>query len=513
VHTSLGRKLLLSTAGILAFLLCAAFLLLERYQAEAWADHLYSQSLAYARIASPELLKRFRGSFPPDAVEGAGVTPEFLALNRDLMQFMLMTPSGRRLYVSPVFPGFTPIDLAALGEENLDERLAGGRTSTLTRKLADGRRVLDLLEPTFGPTGQQVLAVRYLISFDSVDARVAALRGYFLAIAGAALLLCLLLVGLAARRIVAPIEKLTNGARAIAGGDLATRIPPAGRDELGTLAQAFNDMAASLALSQAELTGKHAALSQAHFELREMQEQLLRSERLAAIGQLAAGVSHEIDNPVGIILGLAELLLEETPPEDPRHADLLAIVAECRRCKRITGGLLGFARPVVGHRDQIDLVALVEDTVESLRPQKLFREVAVELAMPAVFTAVSGDPDHLRQVLVNLLLNAAQALPGRGRIVVTLSDHGDAGVELSVEDDGPGIPPEERERIFLPFVSTKAPGEGTGLGLALCRKLIEADGGTVTAAGSPLGGARFLIWLPAAGREKYFDKVSGNSLG
>ena len=513
MHTSLGRKLLISTAGILVFLLCAAFLLLERYQAEAWADHLYSQSLAYARIASPELLKRFRGSFPADAVDGVTGAPEFLALNRDLMQFTLIAPSGRRLHVSALFPGFPPADLTALLDEELGDRLAAGRTSALTRQLPDGRRVLDLLEPTFGPTGQQVLAVRYLISYDSVDARVTALRVHFLAIAGAALVLCLVLVRLAARRIVAPIESLTNGARAIAGGDLDTRIPPAGRDELGTLAGAFNDMAASLARSQAELTGKHAALSQAHQELREMQEQLLRSERLAAIGQLAAGVSHEIDNPVGIILGLAELLLEETPPDDPRHADLQAIVAECRRCKRITGGLLGFARPVIGHLDRVDLRAMIRDTVESLRPQKLFREVAVELALPAAGTAVSGDPDHLRQVLVNLLLNAAQALPGRGRIAVALVDQNDAGVELTVDDDGPGIPEEERERIFLPFVTTKAPGEGTGLGLALCRKLIEAHGGTVTATVSPLGGARFRVWLPAAGGQKNFDKVSGNSLG
>ncbi len=512
MRTSLGRKLLLSTAGILVFLLCAAFLLLERYQAEAWADHLYSQSLAYARIASPELLKRFRGNFPTDSVEGVSGAPEVLALNRDLMQFALVAPNGRRLYVSALFPGFVGTDLTVLIDEDLGERLAGGRTSTLTRRLADGRRVLDVLEPTFGPTGQQVLAVRYLISFDSVDARVTALRGHFLLIAAAALLLCLLLVGLAARRIVAPIEKLTNGARAIAGGDLETRIPPAGRDELGTLARTFNEMAESLARSQTELTGKHAALSQAHQELREMQEQLLRSERLAAIGQLAAGVSHEIDNPVGIILGLAELLIEETPEDDPRRADLQAIVAECRRCKRITGGLLGFARPVIGHHDQVDLVMLIRDTAESLRPQKLFRDVTIELTLPAA-APVSGDPDQLRQVLVNLLLNAAQALQGRGHIAVTLNDQGGAGVELAVDDDGPGIPADEREQVFLPFVTTKAPGEGTGLGLALCRKLIEAHGGTITAAGSLLSGARFQVWLPGGGEEKSFDKVSTNSLG
>lgn len=497
MRTTLSRKLLFYTGSIVAVLLSAAFVLLERSQAQAWNDYLYSQSLAFARLATPELLKRFRGTFPSGTPEEMPAMVEALALNRDLVQYSLISPTGRRLYQSPVFRPFADLDLSVFAQEDLAERAGGGRGSVLTRELPGGRRLLDLLEPSFGPTGQQVLTVRYLISYDSVDARVTAFRRQFLLTAGAAVLLCVALVALAARRVVRPIESLTAGARAIAGGDLATRIPPAGRDEVGALAEAFNEMAASLARSRAELTSKNQELLRANDELLQMQEQLLRSERLAAIGQLAAGVSHEIDNPVGIILGLAELLIEETPADDPRRDDLLAIVEECRRCKRITGGLLGFARPVETQHDRVELGRLARDTVESLRPQKLFRELVVALNLPAAPAVVSGDADHLRQILVNLLLNAAQAMTGRGRLEVSLA-MADGTAELTVDDSGPGIPPDDCERVFQPFVSTKAPGEGTGLGLALCRKLAEAHGGAVTAAASPLGGARLRLSLPLA---------------
>jgi signal transduction histidine kinase len=499
VRTTLSRKLLVSTGSIIVVLLSVTFLILERSQAQAWADYLYTQSLAFARLATPELLKRFRGTFPPETPEDVSAMAEALALNRDLVQFSLVSPSGRRLYQSPLFPAFAGLDLGTVANEDLVERVAGGRGSVRTRALSDGRRILDLLEPAYGPSGQQVLSVRYLISYDSVDARVADFRRQFLATAGVAVLLCVFLVGLAARRIMQPIKSLIGGARAIADGDLAIRIPPAGRDEIGTLAETFNDMAESLSRSQEELTGKNRALSQANNELREMQEQLLRSERLAAIGQLAAGVSHEIDNPVGIILGLAELLLEETPESDPRRDDLLAIVEECRRCKRITGGLLGFARPVAAQRDEVDLARLVGATIDSLRPQKLFRDLVIEMVPPAQEIRLTGDADQLRQVLVNLLLNAAQAMQGRGRLKVVLEQKGPV-VELTIDDNGPGIPREDVERIFQPFVTTKAPGEGTGMGLALCRKLVEAHGGTIHAEASSLGGASLRIRLPATGK-------------
>jgi signal transduction histidine kinase len=495
VRTSLGKKLLLYTGSIVALLLLVTFMLLERNQAQAWEDYLFNQSLSFARLATPELLKRFRGSFPPDEPADIADMHEFLGLNRDLVQFSLVSATGRRLYRSNVFENFPDLELEPLASENLSTRLSAERTTMLTHKLPGGRRLLDLIEPAFGPTGQQVVSVRYLISYDSIDARMQEARRHFVLIAVAALLGCLVMVSLIARRITRPIASLTDGARALARGELKIRIAAESRDELGTLAQAFNDMAESLAVNRAELTHKNEALSTVNDHMQSMQEQLLRSERLAAIGQLAAGVSHEIDNPVGIILGHAELLLEDLEEGDPLRDDVAAIIEECRRRKRITGGLLGFARSPEGHQDRVDLNQLVEETVGSLMPQKLFKDLDLRTDYSAEKLYVTGDADQLRQVLINVLLNAAQALQGGGQLQVSLARQSDHAL-IHVDDSGPGIPEADRERIFQPFYSTKAHGEGTGLGLPLCRKLVEAQGGEIYAHQAPMGGARLLVLLP-----------------
>ncbi len=495
MRTSLSKKLLLYTGGIVALLLALTFMVLERNQTQAWEDYLFSQSLSFSRLATPELLKRFRGSFPPDEPADIADMHEFLGLNRDLVQFSLVSSTGRRLYASTVFEDFPDLDLRNFEQDVLSTRLSAERTTMITHKLPSGRRLLDLIEPAFGPTGQQVVSVRYLISYDSIDARVLEARSYFVMIAFAALFGCLFMVSLVARRITRPIASLTDGARSLTRGELATRIDVASRDELGTLAQAFNDMAESLAANRAELTRKNDALSAANLNLQSMQDQLLRSERLAAIGQLAAGVSHEIDNPVGIILGHAELVFEDLPVGDPMRDDVAAIIDECRRCKRITGGLLGFARSPAGYRENVDLKNLVEESLASLRPQKLFKDLDIQINCREDNLSVTGDADQLRQVLINLLLNAAQALQGSGQLEVSLAKQSGCAV-LYVDDSGPGIPESDREKVFQPFFSTKAHGEGTGLGLPLCRKLIDEQEGEISVDQSRLGGARLSVSLP-----------------
>ncbi|NIQ96290.1 MAG: two-component sensor histidine kinase, partial [Desulfuromonadales bacterium] len=140
-------------------------------------------------------------------------------------------------------------------------------------------------------------------------------------------------------------------------------------------------------------------LQKANDALQQVQAQLIHSERLAAIGQLAAGISHEIDNPIGIILGYAELLLDECDDADPRREDLRAIIAECKRCKRITGGLLGFARSGSGVREPVDLDRLCRETILSLSPQRLFKEIVIDYVRPESRLSVTGDDDQLRQIL------------------------------------------------------------------------------------------------------------------
>jgi len=507
---TLGKKLFLYTSGSLVVLLLVTFFILERNQARQWEDHLRSQSLAFARFATPELLKLFRGAFPPPQEETSVKVADFLAFNRDLVGFSLFSPRGRLLYRSALTGSLNNEVLAQSLDGRTDGRFLLDEPHLQTLVLPSAARVLELTAPAFGPTGEQVLAVRYLLSYDSVDLRLAEMRDFFLRIALITLVCSLPLVALVARRVTRPIQKLTEGARAVARGDLDSRILIPNRDEIGVLAGAFNDMSESLAVSRSELTEKNRALLAANEELQRIQEQLIRAERLAAIGQLAAGVSHEIDNPVGIILGYAELLLADMAGDDRRREDVEAIIAECRRCRRITGGLLGLARSGPVHRQRIDLPDLVTGTVASLQPQKLFKGVRIKISAADSLPPVQGDPDAIRQVLVNLMLNAAQAMGGEGELILDLSQE-DGQQVLQIRDTGDGIPKEIRGQIFDPFFSTKGTGQGTGLGLSVCRKLMEDHGGTITLEDSSSKGASFHLVFPRAESEKSFDNCRDDS--
>ena len=515
MKSTLGRTFFFYIGATLALVLFAAFFALERNQSRQWEEYLRSQSLSFARFATPEILKQFRGTFPsPDAAHLSGMY-DFLGFNRDLIRFAIYSPSGRLLFESPPFPDYIDLSLSDL-PVNLDELSARLRIPRPTLRMAvlnDGGRLLDLVTPAFGPTGEQTVAVRFLISYDSADRWVQAMRREFLQVGMAALFGALFLAAWIARRVARPITLLTAGARAVGQGNLQTRIDPFGHDEIATLGRAFNEMADNLQRSRRELTEKNSDLEKSYADLHQVQEQLIRSERLAAIGQLAAGVSHEIDNPIGIILGYAELLLDEFPDGDLRRDDLLGIIDECRRCRRITGGLLGFARTPTAQIAAVDLQNLLRDTISSLQPQKLFRQVRVHLHLVADNTySVVADADQLRQIIVNLLLNAAQAMDGIGAIDLTLSHTSDA-VNLEVRDSGPGVADALRERIFEPFFSTKASGEGTGLGLSLCRKLIEDIGGSLTLCPSQGSGACFCLEVPLIGGEKSFDRPDDVSIG
>jgi len=508
---TLGKKLFVYTSGTLSVLLLVTFLLLEKSQSRYWENYFKSQAVSFVRFATPELLKVFRGSFPQQ--EGFNEPlQEILERNSDLVSFSIYSPGGKLLFDSPTAPGFQGKIPSDLGMKYLPDRLKTQEINVKTWLLPAGGRILDLLSPAFGPTGEQILAFRYLVSYDSIDSRLQEVRLQFLKIAVVTFLSSLVLVAFVARRLTLPIKQLTDGVRAVGREELQTRIGIRSTDEIGALATAFNEMAENLAANRSELTEKNRALVEANSELHQMQEQLVRAERLATIGQLAAGVSHEIDNPVGIILGYAELLLEDFDKKDPRRDDVIAIIEECKRCKRITGGLLGLARSTSGSRDRIAATLLAQEVITSLHPQKLFKGIHLDLRLPGKEIEIRGDGDQIRQVLVNILLNAGQAMNGKGRITIDIHQEGQKGVFI-ITDTGPGIPPELRERIFEPFYSTKSRGEGTGLGLSVCQNLVEEHGGKISAEPAPGGGALFRIELPLAEGENSFDNNHLDSLG
>jgi two-component system NtrC family sensor kinase len=310
------------------------------------------------------------------------------------------------------------------------------------------------------------------------------------------------------RLIVRPIEHLVEAADRVASGARTLRVPRGGARELMELGTSVQSMAEKLIAEEAKLLLKVDELTETTIQLQQAQAQVVRSERMASVGRLAAGVAHEIGNPIAALMGMEELLLDGGMTEEDQKDFLRRMRKETERIHVVLRDLLDFARPEGKSEPEsappppADVASVVSDVVALTGPQKAFRAVRVE-------TAVHGAPrvafpaSRLTQVLLNLVLNAGAAIasgPKReGRVTVRARVLADASrVRIEVEDDGPGIDPAVRDRLFEPFVTTKEVGEGTGLGLAVCRGLVESAGGTIDVDAAYTGGARFVIELRQA---------------
>jgi signal transduction histidine kinase len=300
------------------------------------------------------------------------------------------------------------------------------------------------------------------------------------------------------RLIVRPVEELTRASERLASGKLDTRAPIGGAAEVARLSIAFNRMSADLRRDRSALDARVAELEAATRELRAAQSSLVRSEKLASVGRLSAGVAHEIGNPLTSILGLVELLRDGGIEPAEQAEFLKRIQTETERIHRIIRDLLDFARARPEGSEvegEADLAQVIDRAVTLVAPQKDLRRIQIERRIAADLPKVRGADDRWTQILLNLLLNAADAIEGEGTITITLDpDTKDAAsVVLRVSDSGPGIAPEVRDRLFEPFVTTKPPGSGTGLGLAVCLSLVEGFGGKLSADNVDGGGARFTI--------------------
>jgi C4-dicarboxylate-specific signal transduction histidine kinase len=316
--------------------------------------------------------------------------------------------------------------------------------------------------------------------------------------------LALLLVGalILFRWVGRPLDRLLAAAARLRpdGAGLPPLGPPGDEASpgLARAALAFERTAAALAEERGRLAAKVAELEAANRRLAAAREGLLRSERLAAVGLLAAGIAHEVGNPLGAIAGYAALAREKLDGGRGDAAlvdDFLArIAAETARIDAIVRGLLDFARPAPSAPTPVRVAPAVDAAVRLARMQPRCRDVSVRRLGLDGLPPVVADERRLAQVLLNLLLNAADAMGGRGEVVIAGRAEGGA-VVVDVEDSGPGIPEAVRPRIFDPFFTTKEPGQGTGLGLAVCHGIVESFGGSIEAGCAEGGGARLRLTL------------------
>ncbi len=229
------------------------------------------------------------------------------------------------------------------------------------------------------------------------------------------------------------------------------------------------------------------------------EKQVAHAEKLASIGQLSAGVAHEINNPLGIILGYTQLLIRNEPPDTERRGDLKTIEKHVRNCKAVVENLLSFARSAASKMAYANLHDLMDDVIGFVGRQFERDAIRIEKEYDPDMPALLADEKKIKQVLVNLLMNAGHAIGTDG--VIRLSTRIDAAAGkavIRVEDTGCGIPPENISRVFDPFFTTKPTGKGTGLGLSVSYGIVKDHGGDISAESAPGEGTAFTVTLPAA---------------
>jgi two-component system NtrC family sensor kinase len=294
--------------------------------------------------------------------------------------------------------------------------------------------------------------------------------------------------------VLRPVGRVIAMARRVVRGDLSARVKIRPPGEIGVLCQAIDQMADAVVEREQrlkELTG----------------QQIGHSEKLASLGRLAAGVAHEINNPLTGVLTFAHLLREKSNMDDQDRQDLDLIIHETSRAADIVRGLLDFARERAAVKEALYINDVIQKTIRLIRNQKLFDQIVIEEELACDLPQVEGDMNQLQQVLLNLSLNACEAMPNGGRIVIRSNVDGNH-VVVKVIDNGTGIRREHYDHVFEPFFTTKPAGKGTGLGLSVSYGIVRQHGGALDFESQEGRGTTFTIVLPALGMEPIAESLA-----
>jgi two-component system NtrC family sensor kinase len=375
------------------------------------------------------------------------------------------------------------------------------------------------------PASQSVLGVVDIAySLDEIDQSLKLHALYIIGISLGVILLIAVSFGVLLQRLIyRPLKDLNSGAEKISVGDLEHLIPVRNADEFGRVASSFNHMTMALKKSQVSMEefvhGLELKVKERTDELLAARAEVAQGEKLAAVGQLASGIAHELNNPLTGVLTFTSLLRKKMKEGSQDADDLDLVIRETKRCASIIRRLLDFAREKVPVKGFFNLNQLIEDTVRFVDRPAALQQIEIATNLDADLPQIWGDADLLKQVLLNILVNAQQAIDGPGKIVVESRAYlakapvkpGVAplpGVEIVVKDTGCGISEANLLRIFDPFFTTKEVGKGTGLGLSVSYGIIKAHGGTLKVESIVGVGTTFRIYLPI---KPPFDKTERNA--
>ncbi|MCC7258402.1 MAG: HAMP domain-containing protein [Gammaproteobacteria bacterium] len=371
---------------------------------------------------------------------------------------------------------------------------------------------------------QAVLGILDIVySLDPIDRTMQRNAATLIALAVGFILIAGVLAAFFVRRLVyVPLRDLESGAKRLASGNLEQPIPVRSEDEFGQLAGSFNAMTEALRHSQEELREAAHTLEHKVEErtraLRVAEAEAAHREKLASVGLLAAGIAHELNNPLTGVLTFTSLLRQKMPEGSQDAEDLDLVIRETRRCAAIIRRLLDFAREKPPQKKFVDVNRVIEETLRMIERPAHLADIDIGTGFDAGLPPIWADEDQVKQVVVNMVANAQHAIEAEGRITLSTrrlpapraAEPGAPAVpmvEISVADTGCGIAERDLQRIFDPFFTTKGPGKGTGLGLSVSHGIVRAHGGLIEVESRVGEGSTFRVFLP-------IDKPSGeNSAG
>jgi two-component system NtrC family sensor kinase len=498
-------------------------------------DELLAQTVSQTAQLSEVIMKSMRFAMQHDEPTAIDRIIADVGAHDDIDRARILSKNGRVMHSSDIGEVGTMVDQEAesclgchLDERSMEEAPMIGRPRIFNSP--EGERLLGSTavirnEPTCSnaachahPATETVLGVLDIVApLERMDSTIRRNTLTLIVFSLLFVTLAAILVGFLVQRLIyAPLNELKLGAERLAEGDLDQEIPVRSRDVLGRLAMAFNSMTAALKKSRNELQDWGRTLeekvAQATSELQRAQVETARNEKLASVGLLAAGIAHELNNPLTGVLTFSHLVRQELEDGSPEAEDLDLVIQETKRCAAIIRRLLDFAREKTPEKDYADVNQLIEECTQLIKQSAQLADIEIVSELTEGLPPVWMDADLVKQVIMNVLVNAQHAIgrEGRIRVATRLSPNcpgvatenaGSPMVKIVISDDGCGIEEENLPRIFDPFFTTKGVGKGTGLGLSVSHGTVEAHRGTIEVESKVGEGTTFRICLPTKSRK------------